>query len=119
MPAVLRADKVLQSSSASESITPVSTQIHVESESCMNSVPLPSHTDWRCLYTAAILETDKSVMAMRVSEAEKAILDRGREAFYCPATPDEKEALDDALYILRALRTAWQKDGHTNAPRAA
>lgn len=85
----------------------------------MNSGPSPHHTDWRGLYTAAIFETDKDVRLQRVLEAEKAILNREREVFSGPATHDEKEALDDALYILRALRTAWQQSEHTEAPRAA
>jgi hypothetical protein len=37
---------------------------------------------------------------------------RGREIFYADGTDEEKEALDDALYALRAFRTAWQ---HTEA----
>ncbi len=81
----------------------------------MNTVlpPLLNHTDWRPLYRAAILETNKSVLPTMVSEAEQAVLARGREIFYGPyASPEEKEALEDALYALRAYRTAWQ---HTEA----
>jgi hypothetical protein len=35
---------------------------------------------------------------------------RGREIFYDKGTPEEKEAeaREDALYALRAFRTAWQ-----------
>ena len=76
----------------------------------MNSSPSPCHAHWRNLYHAAILETDRSVLAQRVSEAEKAALERGRELFYGASTPEEREALDDALYILRALKTARQQD---------
>jgi len=85
----------------------------------MNATPFTGHEDWRCLYTAAILETDKNVMAQRVLEAEKAILERERAVFYGPATHDEKEALDDALYILRALRSAWQQRDDPHSPKAA
>lgn len=46
------------------------------------------------------------------SEAEKAVLTPGREVFYGHASLEEKEALEDALYALRAFRTAWQ---HTEA----
>lgn len=74
--------------------------------------PLPNHTNWRSLYRAAILETNKSVLPNRVSEAEKAVLARGREVFYGHASPEEKEALEDALYALRAYKSAWQ---HTEA----
>ena len=74
--------------------------------------PSPQHTDWKFLYRAAILETNKSVVPKRVSEAEDAVLAREREIFYGNSDPDEKEALEDALYALRAFRTAWQ---HTEA----
>ena len=72
------------------------------------AVPPCNRTDWRTLYRAAILETNKSVLPQRVSEAEEAVLTRGREIFYDPATLEEKEALEDALYALRAFRTSWQ-----------
>ena len=70
--------------------------------------PPPNHADWRILYRAAILETNKGVLPKRVSEAEKAVLAREREVFYGHASVEEKEALEDALYALRAYRTAWQ-----------
>jgi hypothetical protein len=87
-------------------------------------VPLPGgrydHTifpcvnrNWRTLYRTAILETNKSVLPQRVSEAEEAVRARGRELFYAAAgSLEEKEALEDALYDLRAFRTAWE---HTEA----
>jgi len=74
--------------------------------------PYLNRTDWRTLYLAAILETDKSIVPQRVSEAEQAVVRRGREIFYDSATLEEKEALEDALYALRAFRTSWQ---HTDA----
>jgi hypothetical protein len=55
-----------------------------------------------------ILETNKSVLPQRVSEAEEAVIARRREIFYADGAPEEKEALEDALYALRAYRTAWQ-----------
>jgi len=70
--------------------------------------PYPNRPDWRTLYTAAILETNKSVLPQRVSEAEEAVMNRGREIFYNPATLEEQEDLEDALYALRAFRTSWQ-----------
>jgi len=74
----------------------------------MNPVVSPylNRTDWRTLYLAAILETDKSVLPQRVSEAEQAVVTRGREIFHESATLEEKEALEDALYALRAFRTS-------------
>jgi len=70
--------------------------------------PCPKRIDWRSLYRAAILETNNSALPERVSEAEKAVIARGREIFYDHATGEEKEALEDALYALRAFRSAWQ-----------
>ena len=67
----------------------------------------PNHTDWETLYRAAVLETNRTVVPQRVAEAEEAVLARGREIFYGQGTPEEKEALEDALYALRALRSAW------------
>jgi hypothetical protein len=72
-------------------------------------LPQPKHTDtdWKALYKAAILETNKNVVPQRVSEAEQAILARGREIFCGQGTLEEREVLEDALYALRAFRTAW------------
>jgi hypothetical protein len=74
--------------------------------------PCPTHTDWKTLYRAAILETNKNVIPQKVSEAERAALARGRELFYGEGTPEEREALEEALYALRAFRSAWE---HTEA----
>jgi hypothetical protein len=63
---------------------------------------------WKTLYRAAILETNIRLLPQRVSEAEEAVKARGREIFYGNGTPEEEEALDDALYALRAFRTAWR-----------
>jgi putative transposase len=54
------------------------------------------------------LETDKSVLPQRVSEAEEAVIRRSREIFYDHGTPEEKDGLEDAPYALRAFRSAWQ-----------
>lgn len=64
--------------------------------------------DWKPLYRGAILETNKRVLPQRVSEAEEAVIERGRAIFYDDGTTDEKDALEDALYALRAYRSAWQ-----------
>ena len=71
---------------------------------------LPQQTNWKILYTAAILETNKRVVPQRVSEAEEAVIARGRELFYGNGDPEEEEALDDALYALRAFKTACLYD---------
>jgi hypothetical protein len=63
---------------------------------------------WKTLYRAAIMETNRRLLPQRVAEAEEAVKARGREIFYGNGTSEEEEALDDALYALRAFRTAWQ-----------
>jgi hypothetical protein len=68
----------------------------------------PCLNRWKILYTAAILETNKSLLPQRVLEAEEAVRARGREIFYGNGTQEEKEALEDALYALGAFKTAWQ-----------
>lgn len=74
----------------------------------MNQHTPPSHDgSWKALYRAAIIERDVSAIPARVLAAEKAVLSRGRELFGQHGTLEEKEALEDALYALRAYRTAW------------
>jgi hypothetical protein len=58
------------------------------------------------------MESNKNVLPKRVSEAEEAVIARRREIFYANGSPEEKEALEDALYALHAFRTAWE---HTEA----
>jgi hypothetical protein len=68
-----------------------------------------SHTNWKTLYRAAILEKNQSVIPQRVSEAERAVLARGRELFYGEGSREEKGALDFALYALRAFRSVQKQ----------
>jgi hypothetical protein len=68
----------------------------------------PDHGDWKTLYRAAILETNRNVIPQKVSEAELAVLARGRELFYGGGTGEEQESLEDALYALRAFRSALE-----------
>ncbi len=72
----------------------------------------PCLNRWKTLYRAAILETNKRLLPQRVLEAEEAVRVREREIFHGNGTPEEKEALEDALYALSAFRAAWQ---HTQA----
>ena len=74
----------------------------------MAFLPCVKCIDWRSLYRAAILETNKGLLRHRVLDAEEAVIARGREIFYGNGTPEEEEALDDALYTLHAFRSAWQ-----------
>ena len=71
-------------------------------------LPRPTHAEWKALYRAAILETDKNAIQEKLSEAESAALARGRELFYGGGTPEEQEALEDALYALRAFRSSLE-----------
>jgi hypothetical protein len=64
--------------------------------------------NWRTLYSAALFETDKRRIPARIADAEKAIVTvtRARELFSAAAdTIEEDQALDDALYALRALQS--------------
>ena len=69
------------------------------------SSPYNSSEDWRDLYRAAILELDQSKIPQNIVDAEKAIVERARELFQRDGdNSDEKQALDDAMYFLHALR---------------
>ena len=80
----------------------------VPSEVVMMASPPCLNRNWRTLYRAAILETNGWVLRQRVSEAEEAVIQRGREIFYGEGASEEKEALEDALYALHAFKTAWE-----------
>jgi hypothetical protein len=80
-------------------------------EVCMISqgnLPLPAR-NWRELYTAALFETEKDRIPTRIAAAEKAIVARARELFAGGGdTIEEDQALDDALYALRALQNCLE-----------
>ncbi|HKT87298.1 MAG TPA: hypothetical protein VJQ59_02595 [Candidatus Sulfotelmatobacter sp.] len=60
---------------------------------------------WRILYEAALFETDREKVPLRIAEAERAILARVKELFFDITDHiEEDQGLDDALYALRALR---------------
>ncbi|MGA2021797.1 MAG: hypothetical protein ABSH02_14490 [Candidatus Sulfotelmatobacter sp.] len=64
---------------------------------------------WRELYTAALFETDRTRIPARIADAEQAIVARARELFSAGNdTIEEDQALDDALYALRALQSCPQ-----------
>jgi hypothetical protein len=62
--------------------------------------------NWRVLYRVAIQETDRTRIPERIFLAERAVLTRARELFRELGTMEEKDALEDALYLLRAFRSA-------------
>jgi len=77
----------------------------MQTANCQGS-PLGS---WRDLYQAAVLEPDLNKLAERIVEAETALTVRARELFYATADDiQEGESLDDAMCILRVLRSSLQ-----------
>ena len=63
-------------------------------------------SSWRELYKAALFEKNREKLPERIADAEKAIIARARELFASSAdTIEEDQALDDALYALRALQS--------------
>jgi hypothetical protein len=74
-----------------------------------NQIPQVLLRNWRELYSAALFETDKNRIPTRIADAEKAIVARARELFSAGAdTIEEDQALDDALYALRALQNCLE-----------
>ena len=65
----------------------------------------PDSRYWRALYKAALSGIGMStLLAERIAEAEKAVVLRARELFHAADdNGEEKEALEDAMYALRAL----------------
>ncbi len=61
---------------------------------------------WRTLYRSAILSVNIGVKEERIKAAEQAVIARARELYResGPEVEIERDALDDALYALRALR---------------
>jgi hypothetical protein len=66
---------------------------------------------WKYLYRAAVFETNKHLMPMRISDAENAIVERLHEVSHNTGIDVEleREALDDALYASDAWRTTLQQ----------
>jgi hypothetical protein len=71
----------------------------------ISTAPSPILQSWRELYAAALFETDRNRIPLRIADAEKAIITRARELFSAAGdTIEEDQALDDALYALKALQ---------------
>ena len=67
---------------------------------------------WRDLYLSALMEADKDKAAARIVDAERAIVNRAKELFKASGDNiQEEEALDDALYALRALKNCLEIHG--------
>ena len=71
---------------------------------CPSPGPL---ADWHRLYQAALFETDRREIPLRIAVAERAIVRRTRELFNSSVDSiEEDQALDDALYTLQALQNS-------------
>jgi hypothetical protein len=69
----------------------------------------PAISSWKNLYVAALYETDPLKVPELIARAEREIVARARQLFHAQAdTLEEGEALDDALYMLRALKGCLQ-----------
>ncbi len=60
--------------------------------------------EWRALYLAALFETDKNRLPVRINHAERALVQRERELFTASMAAAEKTAVNNALHALHALR---------------
>ncbi len=72
-----------------------------------SNLEIPPTRPWKSLYRSAMSAAGARVNPRKVTEAEKAVLARTRELLFATGTEVEmeREALDDALYALRALQT--------------
>jgi hypothetical protein len=100
---------MIRTDSRNFDLTSAAINVFFPSEVVMRTAFPSGPNRWKALYRAAILETNKGLLPQRVTEAEAAAKARGREVFYGNGTLEEElEALEDALYTLRAFRTALQ-----------
>ena len=60
--------------------------------------------EWRALYLAALFETDKNRLPVRIHHAERALVQRERELYAASTGAAEKTAVNNALHALHALR---------------
>ena len=68
---------------------------------------------WRELYRSALFEADRQRIPSRIDEAERAIRLRATELLAVDGDHgEEAQAVEDALYALRALRSALELKTH-------
>jgi hypothetical protein len=75
---------------------------------------VPENLAWKKAYMAAVLEKDRGRLPGLIQEATRTLSERLRELWATGAVPsDELESIDDALYLLHALRSslAYRDDG--------
>jgi hypothetical protein len=75
-----------------------------------DSLPVSMAREWRSKYTAALFEIDRRMLRLRIQEAERVMLLRERELFSNPTATVERNALNNALNALRALRVCMGVD---------
>lgn len=64
-----------------------------------------THSDWKELYQAALVETDPLKLPPRIEEALVAVLDRLRDLDNFEDSPsEEQKSLEEALHNLRRLQ---------------
>jgi hypothetical protein len=71
---------------------------------------------WHDLYMQAVLESDRSKIASRIRNAEKALANREHELYSIPQSTVERQAVVTAMHSLGALRGCLDLD---NRPAAA
>jgi hypothetical protein len=67
--------------------------------------------DWRAKYRSALLKINTPAIEKEISDAEDAIVVRTRELYQQtgPEVEVERDALDDAMYALHALKSALKR----------
>ena len=69
----------------------------------------PNGNLWKELFVAALYETETAKLSARIAEAEEEVLRREHELLDLAGDNiEEEEALENALYALRALRNTYQ-----------
>jgi hypothetical protein len=92
---------------------------HPYKETTMDWATFLESKNWHDSYRAALFETDRHELPNRIAQAEQAIINRGRELFQSPDSLKEREALEAALYGLRAFRCSLGHDTQGARPFAA
>jgi hypothetical protein len=66
----------------------------------------PINKSWKELYRAAVFETDKNQVSVRIAHAEWALAVRARELIHADSEHlQERQAVDTAIYALHILRS--------------
>jgi len=70
--------------------------------------------DWSEKYSAALSETNRSLLPVRIDEAQKAMVERSREI---PQTSQEQQRLNYAINLLSLLRDLEEKNDLNSVAR--